>query len=84
MNSNPPPELNSSSMVFEVTFSDTDKTETIDSQFYLAYGPHVLQLLYPNVSLKDSGTYRCIISDHVLGATEVTVGSKFGLHGAQN
>jgi Immunoglobulin domain len=69
-------EFNSSSVFFEVTFSETDETETITGQFYATLGPHISQLSIPNISVNDSGTYKCVIQDHMLGATEVTVGSK--------
>jgi len=76
------PEFNSSNLFFKFVQS-ASRQFMIDSQYYRTNGPEMLQLLYPNVSEDDTGTYSCYVNETMqyefLASTTVTVGSKFSI-----
>ena len=78
------PEFNSSDMFFEVLFDGASGLMIVDEKYYVTNGPYTLQLIYPNVSLNDTGTYYCMVNEANgtirLAGTYVSVGSKLTIH----
>jgi Immunoglobulin V-set domain len=74
------PEFNSSQMYFEVIYLQPPERKAVDQQYLRTHGPRMLQLLYPNVSVNDTGTYECRMNETNvsvrLQGVDVKVGSK--------
>lgn len=73
------PGFNSSSMYFNVLYPRASERKRIPQQYYRIGGPSMLQLLYPVVPMKASGTYECWMdetnSSVRLAGVVVSVGS---------
>lgn len=75
------PEYNSSNMFFTVIFVNASERRVISRQYYSINGPRMLQLVYPNTSVTDTGTYECFMNETATSGTKlagvlVAVGSK--------